>query len=113
MDWGPVAGGYLGTFGLGAALLAMTTLASLLGRDQLVAAVLGIIFTVGTFLMGWSIYSVWDVELRQLLLTFHLYHQFTDYARGLVDSRYLLFDGTLIVALLALCHRMLLVRRWL
>jgi len=114
IDWGPVATGYLGTFFTGAMFLALGMLTSILARDQLVAAVLGMIAAVTLFGVGYLMpHTVGEPSQREALMVFSLLHQHSNaYARGLLDSRHLVFNASATLALLAISLRLLETRRW-
>lgn len=100
LDWGPVISGYVGLALLGGAYLSIGLLTSALTRNQIVAFILGfavcfLLFMADKILMflpgplvGWFEYL--GVE----------YH-FQSFARGLLDSKDVIYFGSLIVASLA------------
>ncbi len=91
LDWGPVAGGYLGAMLLGGGFSAIGLLASSLTRNQVVAFIIGvticfsltllidfILFFLPSFLVG---------IIQYLSANFH----FQNISRGVIDSRDLLY----------------------
>ena len=91
LDWGPVIGGYLGAILLGAAFSAIGLMASSLTRNQVVAFIISmaICFSL-TLMMDFVLFFLPNsiVGLFQYLsANFH----FQNIAKGMVDSRDLLY----------------------
>lgn len=111
LDPGPVIGGYLGLLLLGAALAAVGVATSAATDNQVIAFLLALALSVGPWLVGQALPLVpagW-VPLVQLF-TFE-YH-FANLARGVLDTRSLVFFGGVIAvglraAVLTLEHRRL------
>ena len=98
VDVGATAASYLGIFMLGAYFMAVGLLMSALAPNQIIAAVLsfvalGVLFTVG---IG---EFVFDGTLREICAYLSMWGHMQSFAKGVVDTRYLIFD--LSVALLA------------
>ncbi|MCZ6806278.1 MAG: ABC transporter permease subunit [Deltaproteobacteria bacterium] len=98
VDWGAVASSYFGVFCLGAYFMAIGLLMSTIAPTQIIAAVLsfvalGVLFTVG---IG---EFVLDGTLREVCAYLSMWGHMHRFAKGVVDSRYLVFDFS--VALLA------------
>jgi ABC-2 type transport system permease protein len=107
----PMVTGYLGIILLGGTLLALGTLTSALTQNQIVAAVLG----VGLTLLLWLIGAVGDFVgpafsgfFQYLALSTH----FSDLARGVVDTKHIVYYLSVTVAALFLATRVLESRRW-
>ncbi len=90
LDWGPVAGGYVGALLLGAAFSAVGLFASSLTRNQIIAFVVGMAICFGLTLMDKMLFF-----LPQSLLGFLQYigadFHFQNIARGVIDSRDILY----------------------
>ncbi len=109
-DWGPVVSGYVGIFLFGAALLALGTLASALTENQIVAAILGTVFTVGL----WVLRGAGDLlggTLSRVVNYIALADHTMDFTRGVVDTRDLLYFMSVMVLALFLATRAVEVRR--
>ncbi len=95
LDWGPVAGGYLGAVLLGSAFSAIGLLASSITRNQVVAFIIGmaVCFSL-TLLIDFVLFFLpnWLVGIFQYLSA--NYH-FQNIAKGVVDSRDLLYFAAL------------------
>ena len=111
VEWGPLATGYLGLLLMGATFLAVGIFASSLTENQIVASII----TFGVLLMfwviGWSsdyLGGTWGRVLSHLSLIEH----FDSFAKGVIDTRDVLyyFDFTIVALFLTL--RSLEARRW-
>ncbi|MSU56734.1 MAG: hypothetical protein EXS35_00880 [Pedosphaera sp.] len=109
-----VGGMYLGIALVGALFLALGCFASALTRSQMVAAMI-------TFLFGVSLYSVGFLAEHipaaaqwqsQVLSHFALFRQMHDFARGVVDTRAVVFYVTATFFFLFLTLRAVESRRW-
>lgn len=91
LDWGPVLGGYIGAIFLGATFSAIGLLASSITRNQVVAFIIGmaVCFTL-TLLMDFILFFLPNafVGFFQFLSA---NHHFQNIARGMVDSRDILY----------------------
>ncbi|NQU12368.1 ABC transporter permease subunit [bacterium] len=92
LDWGPIASGYLGVLLVGQFLVAMGVLASSLTKSQVAAALIS--FALVFFLLIgvlWLSYSFQGGALGKLLRYVSAFDHMSDFARGLVDVRPLVF----------------------
>ena len=104
LDWGPVIGGYLGLSLFSASLLAIGLLCSALTDKQVIAFIV-------SFLAGSALYFVYWLQffvpqslagfLEYISLSYHL----DNLARGVIDSRDVLFYVTLTAGTLVLTER--------
>lgn len=110
-DLGSIAAGYLGLLLLGGALLAIGVLTSSLTSNQIVAAVLG----VGLILILWLSQALSDVAGPPLAGFFSYLafptHYF-DFAKGVIDTKDVIYYLSVIAAALFLATRSLETRRW-
>ena len=111
LDWGPVASGYLGMFLTGAAMLAIGLVASSWTENQLIALFVaaGLCFVLGILdkvimLLPAGAASV----LEWISFNSHLGNM----ARGVIDSRDVIYFASIIAFTLALSFRSLESRRW-
>jgi ABC-2 type transport system permease protein len=113
IDWGIVAAGYLGIFAVGAVFLAIGILASSLARSQVVAGVITFAAVFFLFLVFGSLQSLVNSPLwKEIYAYADVAGQMDDFARGVVDSRHLAFDLSVIVFLLFLTSRTLAAKKW-
>jgi ABC-2 type transport system permease protein len=110
LDWGPVMAGYLGLMLLGAAFASIGVFASSITDNQVVAFLVAATLCLLPWALGFALALVpgWLVPLVQWM-TFE-YH-FGNLARGVLDSRSLIFYGAVIVAALRLATHVLEHRR--
>jgi len=102
LDPGPIAAGYLGTFLIGGAALAVGLLASTVTRNQLVAATLSFVAFFVALLLGAVEGQVRSPALAGALHRASLFRMMEDFGHGIVDSRpVLLLVMVTVLALLA------------
>ncbi len=109
-DWGPIISGYMGIFLFGAALLALGTLASATTENQIVAAIVGVVLTVGL----WVLRGAGDLmkgSVSKIVNYVALADHTVDFSRGVVDTRDVLYFISLIVVALFLATRAVEMRR--
>lgn len=111
LDWGPVWGGYVGLVLLGGAYLALGLLASAFTRNQIVAFIFGFV----ACFVGFSVGRLADVAPAGLgglveLLSFE--RRFSRVARGVIDSRDVVFFATVIWVCLTATAEALRAKRW-
>ena len=90
LDWGPVAGGYIGAILLGAAFSAIGLLASSLTRNQIIAFITGMAICFFLVLIDKFFFF-----LPRFSLVFFQFlgagHHFQNISRGIIDSRDILY----------------------
>jgi ABC-2 type transport system permease protein len=111
VEWGPLLTGYLGLLLMGATFLAVGIFASSLTENQIVAAVT----TFGTLLLlwvvGWSAEYVggpWGRVLSHMSILEH----FDTFARGVLDTKDVIYYLDVTILALFLSLRSLETRRW-
>jgi ABC-2 type transport system permease protein len=98
-DPGPIIGGYLGLALLGAAFCAIGTAASALTSNQVVAFLMALLVGLLPFASGYALARVPGALLPVVqYLTFE-YH-FNNLARGVLDSRDLIYYGSVVALFL-------------
>ena len=100
LDLRVVASSYLGIFGIGVFYIALGLLMSALASTQIIAAVLTFMALGLLFLLGIGQFAVDDTGIKEVLGCVSVWSHMGDFSKGIVDSRYLVFDLT--VAALAL-----------
>jgi len=90
LDWGPVAGGYIGAILLGAAFSAIGLLASSMTRNQIIAFITGMAICFCLVLIDKMLFF-----LPRFSLIFFQYlgadHHFQNISKGIIDSRDILY----------------------
>ena len=90
-DWAPVATGYLGTWLLGAVLIAVGVFASSLTRNQVIAAVLSFVVTLLLFSVGILDVFIKDPEASKMIRYLSMMDHLRDFGKGIIDTRPLVF----------------------
>ena len=111
-DWGPVLTGYLGTWLLGAVLIALGVLASSLTRNQVIAAVLSFVAMLLLFSVGILDVFIRDPEGSKIIRYLSLMEHLRDFSKGLMDSRPVVFYVSLTAICLFLTGRVINNPRW-
>ena len=114
LDAGTVGGMYLGIFLIGCLFSSFGCLASALTRSQMVSAMVTLAFGVSLFALAWwakaiPVAAQWQ---SQVLSCFGLFDQMNDFARGVVDTRTVIFYVSLTLFFLFLTLRVVESRRW-
>jgi ABC-2 type transport system permease protein len=111
VEWGPLTTGYLGLLLQGAAFIAIGILISSLTENQIVAAVA----TFGTLLIFWVIAWASDSAgggLGRVLSHLSLTEHFESFAKGVIDTKDLIYYLDLTILALFLTLRSLESKRW-
>jgi len=113
MDWGPVIGGYLGAFLMGAAYLSIGLFVSSVTQNQIVAAVTGFFICFGMWIVGESIVVFMaPASLAGVLEFLGLGSHFDSIGRGVIDSRDIIYYLTVIGFFLFLNVKGVESRKW-
>jgi ABC-2 type transport system permease protein len=111
-DVGPILTGYLGLLLLGGLYIAIGTLTSTLTSNQVISAVLAfLVLGVFTFLL-WGLSAKVTGMWQTVLQSINVYERFTDFSRGLLDLRHIVFFASLTGGVLFLAVKVLESRRW-
>jgi ABC-2 type transport system permease protein len=100
VDWGAIGSTYLGLFAVGVLYMAVGLLMSAIARNQIVAALLTFLVLGGLFVIGLVGYANVGDEMRAIFEYVGLWTQMAAFAKGIVDTRFLVYDAS--VAALAL-----------
>jgi gliding motility-associated transport system permease protein len=114
LDAGTVGGMYLGIFLVGALFLSLGCFASAISRTQMGAAMVSFVLGVTLFSLGFlaealPVTAQWQ---SQVLSYFGLFEQMHDFARGVVDTRTVIFYVSATFFFLFLTLRAVESRRW-
>jgi len=90
LDWGPVAGGYLGALLLGAAFVAVGLFSSSLTRNQIIAFIVGMAICFSLTLIDKMLFFFPNSLLGVIGYLGADFH-FQNIAKGIVDSRDILY----------------------
>jgi ABC-2 type transport system permease protein len=89
-EWRPVAAGYLGLLLMGGCFIAVGLLISSLTKNQIVAGIL----TFAVFLMLWVINWIGEMSgprTRDIVSYLSITEHFDDFARGVIDTKHLVY----------------------
>ena len=114
LDAGTLGGTFLGIFMVGILYMSIGCFASALTKSQIVAAMISFAIGLAFFLASYlsdplAPQQSWQVEA---LNSFFILEQMKDFARGVVDTRYVVFYLTASVFFLFLTYRVIESRRW-
>jgi ABC-2 type transport system permease protein len=112
VDWGPVAAGYLGILGLGAMFLAAGAFASAMTKNQLVAAIITFALLVFFFLISFLENLVNGDLAKRAIGYVNLLDHMDELAKGIVDTRRLVYYLSVTLFFLFLTSRALEDRKW-
>jgi ABC-2 type transport system permease protein len=112
VDWGPVVSGYLGIFGIGALFLAVGLFASALSKSQLVAAIITFALLILIFSFGLLETLLQGEVAKSAFGYLNLWSHMDEFARGIVDSRRLVYYVSATLFFLFLTTRALEARKW-
>ncbi|MBP1641578.1 MAG: transporter permease [Acidobacteria bacterium] len=112
VDWGPIAASYLGIVGIGALFLAVGLFASATSKNQIVAAVASFFFVLVLFSIGLLETLANGETARAVLGYLNLWQHMDEFAKGIVDTRHLVYYATGVGFFLFLTTRALAARKW-
>lgn len=111
-EWGPVITGYVGTWLLGAVLLAFGIFTSSLTRNQVIAAVLSFVAILLLFSIGVLDIFIRDPEGSRFIQYLSLMEHLRAFSKGIIDTRPLIFYVSLTAIALFLTGRVVANPRW-
>lgn len=113
VDRGPILGGYIGLFLLGAVYISICLFASSITENQIIAFILGVTACGVLLLVGSTIvlYTVPEFLVKPLQYV-SLWTNFNDISHGVVDSRNLVYYLSIIAFMLFLNASMIASRKW-
>ena len=113
IDWGVVASAYLGVFLVGAGYLALGLLMSAITTSQFLALVMTALVVLGLFILGVGEFVTREGTLMHDICSHvSVWAHMNDFASGIVDSRRLVFYGSLVVLPLFVTVRAVDAWRW-
>jgi len=113
IDLGPVVAGYIGVLLLGFLFLAVGTFTSTMTNNQLIAAIIAFAAMVLLFSIGLVEQLMTSTSLlKDALAHMNLWTQMDDFAKGIVDSRHVVYQLSMGVLFLFLAAKSLEVKKW-
>ncbi|HSN82968.1 MAG TPA: ABC transporter permease subunit [Polyangiales bacterium] len=110
VDWGATAASYFGIFSLGAYFMAVGLLMSALAPNQIIAAVLSFVALGVLFTLGIGEF-VFDGAMREVCAYISMWSHMQSFSKGVIDTRYLVFDASVTVLAVGLSIGALKARR--
>ncbi|PYM49525.1 MAG: ABC transporter permease [Candidatus Rokuibacteriota bacterium] len=111
LEWGPVATGYVGLLLMGSTFIAVGLFASSLTENQIVASITTFGILLILWIIGWSadyVGGAWGKVLQHLSILEHN----DNFAKGVLDTKDVLYYANFIALALFLTLRSLEARRW-
>lgn len=113
LDWHAAASAYLGIVLVGAGYLSLGLCASALTRSQFLAMIWTALFLLVLFILGVGEFVTRDGTLmHDICAHVSVWAHMSDFASGVVDSRHIVFYGTLVVLPLFIATRAVDSWRW-
>ena len=112
IDMGPILSGYLGTLGLGMMFLAVGLLCSAMTKNQIVAALLAFAANMILFLLGIAEFLSPSQSSDSILSYLNLWTHMDEFGRGIVDTRHLVYYGSVTAFILFSTVQVVQSRRW-
>jgi ABC-2 type transport system permease protein len=110
-ELGPILAGYVGLFLLGAAFIALGSLASSLTENQIVAAAISFGLLLIFWVIGWSSQFA-SGDLGRLISRLSLLDRFDSFPKGVIDTKDVVYYLSFMVFCLFLTLRSLESHRW-
>lgn len=101
VDWGAIGASYVGVLALGSYFMAVGLLMSAIAPTQIIAAVLSFVALGVLFTVGIGEY-VLDGTLREVCAYLSMWGHMQSFSKGVVDTRYLVFDISIVITALGL-----------
>lgn len=113
LDWGPVAGGYLGALLLGAGYLAVGQFVSATTENQILAFILALVVCLALYGVGTEAFAgLFPDRTAAVMRAFGTGSRFESIARGVVDLRDLVYYASLTAFFLTASVAAVRARRW-
>lgn len=110
-DVTPMIVGYLGLFLLGAAFLALGIVTSAITKNQIVAALISFAILLGLWVIGWMSNTVGS-KMGQVLSFISLVDHFEDFAKGVLDTKHIIYYVSFVVFCLFLAVKSIQSAKW-
>lgn len=111
VDMGVVGASYFGVFCMGLYFMAVGTLMSALSRNQIVAALLTFLVLGLLFVLGIGEFVFQGTDAAEIFGYLSIWKHMEAFSKGIVDTRYVVFDVSIAVAALFLAVRALEARK--
>jgi ABC-2 type transport system permease protein len=112
VDWGPIAASYIGIAGIGALFLSVGLFASATSKNQIVSAIVTFACLLVLFSAGLMENLFHGETARKVLSHMNLWQHMDDFSKGIVDTRRLVYYGSVSAFFLFLTGRALAAKKW-
>jgi ABC-2 type transport system permease protein len=112
LDVGPIFSGYLGTLFVGMMFTSIGVLGSSLTRNQIIAALVSFAAIMLLFVIGIFDFMTGETSSNSLLHYMNLWTHMEDFGRGIVDTRHLVYYGSVTLFSLFSTVQIMQFRRW-
>lgn len=112
VDYGAVLSSYIGVIGIGLYYMAIGLAMSALAKNQIVAALLTFMLLAGLFAVGLLSFIESFATYRDAIDYISLWGHMQAFSKGVVDTRFVVFDLSLAFLFVYLAYRALEGRRW-
>jgi len=112
VDWRVVGCSYLGVLLIGASFLSIGVLMSSISKSQFVAVLLSSAVTIGLFIFGIGEFIFDRGVAHDICSHISIWSQMSDFSKGLIDSRHLIFHLSLTIVPLFISVRVVDSWRW-
>lgn len=112
VDLGVLGATYVGILCIGLFYMGVGLFMSAIARNQIVAAMLTFLVLGGMFVIGLVGFMTLDDSRREIIEYISLWKQMESFARGIVDTRHLVYDGSMAALMVFLATRALQAHRW-
>jgi ABC-2 type transport system permease protein len=112
LDLGPIFAGYLGTLGVGMMFAAIGLLGSSVTRNQIIAALVSFGMIMLLFVVGIFDFMAGESSPDSALRYMNLWTHMEDFGRGIVDTRHLVYYGSVTLFSLFCTVQIVQLRRW-
>jgi ABC-2 type transport system permease protein len=113
VDFGPIIGGYLGAILLGGAYIALGLFISSLTKNQIIAFILGLVFSFIAFMIGADFILIGVPKFLTPIMSFlGLGNHFSNISKGVIDSKDIIYYGSFIFFFLWMNARIIEARGW-
>jgi ABC-2 type transport system permease protein len=112
VDMGAIGATYLGLFCIGAFYMAVGLFMSAVAPNQIVAALLTFLLLGSLFVVGLAGMATLDDQTRAVFEYLGLWNQMATFAKGIVDTRHVVYDLSWACLALFLTVRVLQANRW-
>ncbi len=112
VDLGPILCGYLGTWLVGGLFLSVGIVSSAMTSNQVISAVVSFVILLLLFSVGVLDLFFTGQTAKETVAYLDVLSQFGDFSKGILDTRHLVYYGSLIFLNLFLSTRILESRRW-